>query len=208
MSLNPKIMGKIILVRHGETNKNIGRVLHHSKDTESLSSSGIEQINFAAEKLKSYSPDSIFSSKEQRAKDSSAIISKVLGLSFTTMDGLQERNWGIYSGKSWDEVAQVLDKMNLDKRYNYSPPDGESWKIFETRLIKAITTITTINPDKTTILVTHGGAIRALMPFLLNLPKEESFKYDPSNASLTIFNYKNNIFTPETINDCSHLSQT
>jgi broad specificity phosphatase PhoE len=37
------------------------------------------------------------------------------------------------------------------------------------------------------VIITHGGVIRALMPYLLGVPKEESFKYDPPNASITIF---------------------
>ena len=54
-------------------------------------------------------------------------------------------------------------------------------------------------------MVTHGGAIRALLPFLLDVPKEESFKYDPENASITIFDYSDNNFTKVMINDASHL---
>mgnify|MGYP001597684081 CR=1 FL=1 len=51
-----------------------------------------------------------------------------------------------------------------------------------------------------------GGAIRALMPFLLGVPKEESYAYDPDNASLTIFDFDENRFTQVAINDTSHVT--
>jgi broad specificity phosphatase PhoE len=100
-----------------------------------------------------------------------------------------ERNWGVFTGKPWSEVEKILQPMTLEERYQYIPQGGESWKIFEKRLIKTIQKITQDNHGKTIVIVTHGGAIRALMPFLLSVRREESFKYDPDNASLTIFDF-------------------
>ena len=34
------------------------------------------------------------------------------------------------------EVKAVLDKMPLEKRYNYIPPGGESWEEFEIRRVQ------------------------------------------------------------------------
>ncbi len=198
-------MGKLILIRHGETNKNINKKLHAFHDTETLNSKGIEQIKLTAGKLTSYSPEKIYSSKEPRALESAQILSNCLTILLEEIEGIEERNWGIFTGKPWEEVKKVLDPMTLDERYTYVPQGGESWKTFEARLINAITKIVIENLHKTAVIVTHGGAIRALMPFLLGLPKEESFKYDPDNASLTIFDYNANGFKKITINDTSHL---
>lgn len=198
-------MGKLILVRHGETNKNIGNSLHGPQDSESLNTKGISQILATAKRLSTFLPDKMYSSKEKRALESSKIISEKLKIHFEEINDLQERNWGIFTGKPWDEVSKVLNPMSLEERYNYVPENGESWKTFETRLIKAISTITNTNSDKTIVVVTHGGAIRALMPFLLGVPKEESFKYDPSNASLTVFDFDGDKFTKVVTDDTSHL---
>jgi broad specificity phosphatase PhoE len=198
-------MAKIILVRHGETDKNINNSLHASNDPEALNSTGIKQITVTANKLATLSPYKIYSSKERRALESSKIISDIIKIPVEEINGMQERNWGVFTGKPWGEVKKVLDPMSLDERFNYVPQDGESWKTFETRLIEAIKKIFEESPNKTVVVVTHGGAIRALMPFLLNVPKEESFKYDPNNASLTIFDYDGDKYTQVMINDTSHL---
>lgn len=198
-------MTKLILVRHGETDKNINDSLHASNDPETLNDTGIKQINITADKLSNYSPSKIYSSKERRARESAKIIADTLKIPVEKIDGMQERNWGVFTGKPWGEVKKVLGPMTLDERYNYVPQDGESWKIFETRLTDAINKILGDNSEKTVVVVTHGGAIRALMPFLLSLPKEESFKYNPDNASITIFDYNGETFTRVVTNDISHL---
>ncbi len=51
---------------------------------------------------------------------------------------MQERNWGVFTGKPWGEVKKILDPMSIEERYDYTPPQGESWRVFEGRLIKAV----------------------------------------------------------------------
>ena len=190
-------MTKLILIRHGETDKNVNNSLHTTNDSESLNSNGIEQIRFTANKLISLSPSKIYSSKERRAIESANILSESLKVPFELINGMEERNWGIFTGKPWDEVKKILDPMTLDERYNYVPPNGESWKTFATRLISAIKKIVDTNSEQTIVVVTHGGAIRALIPYLLNIPREESFKYNPDNASIFLFYYDGKTYTQE-----------
>lgn len=180
-------MSKLILVRHGETKTNIKGLLHDSFDQEVLNSRGRQQIKLTAKYLVDLRPDLIFSSKEKRAVGSSQILSRELKIPLKEVEGLHERNWGDLSGKSWLDIKKILDKMGLDERYAYIPPAGESWQKFEERLIQVIKTLVTDHANKNIVVVTHGGAIRALMPFLLNTLKQESFKYNPDNASVTIF---------------------
>ena len=159
-----------------------------------------------ASALKKFNPVVVYSSTEKRAQESAQILSQELELPFKKITGIQERNWGDFAGKTWPEIKTVLDPMTFGERYSYVPPNGESWEEFETRMIKAIKRVLEKNKDKTVAIVSHGGAIRVLMPYLLNLPKEESFKYDPANASVTVFDYQENKFVKRLINDTSHLS--
>jgi len=192
-------MTKLILIRHGETDKNVHNSLHATNDSESLNSNGIQQIRLTGNKLISLSPSKIYSSKERRAIESAKILSESLKVPFKLINGMEERNWGIFTGKPWDDVKKILDPMTLDERYNYLPPNGESWKTFETRLISAIKKIVDTNSEQTIVVVTHGGAIRTLIPYLLNIPREESFKYNPDNASIYVFNYDGITYTQENI---------
>ncbi len=199
-------MKTLILVRHGETEKNVNKSLHSANDPELLNATGRQQIKQTAERLKKFSPTKIYCSNEARAIESGEIIAKSLEIPVEKIEGMQERNWGAFTGKPWEEVKKVLDPMTLEERYDYVPSGGESWRTFETRLVQAIESITK-DIKGTIVVVTHGGAIRALMPFLLNVPKEESFKYDPDNASLTIFEIENSHFKSKVVNDTTHLTK-
>lgn len=198
-------MERLILIRHGETDKNIAGRVHSSHDPEELNEAGKQQLLQTVQRLKELSPVKIYSSKEKRAVQSAELLAQGLGLSTEAIDDMQERDWGELSGMAWSEIKATLDPMTLEERYTYIPPQGESWKEVEERLITVIGKILNDCPDKTVVVVTHGGAIRILMPYLLGAPKEESFKYDPDNASLTIFDHENGKFISVTVNDTSHL---
>lgn len=198
----------LILVRHGETKVNADKKLHKDKDPNVLNENGVRQMRLTAEKIWTYEPDVVLSSKEVRAIESGEIISKICGVDLKMVEGMQERNWGDFSGRSWPKIQSVLQEMTLEERFNYHPPNGESWKEFDERLVSRLDEILQANPNKNIVIVTHGGAIRALMPHLLGVAKEKSFKYDPDNASLTIFEYDKSIFKKVCVNDTSHLKNS
>ena len=198
-------MTKLILIRHGETSINVASLLHSRNDPEKLTPKGIKQIEKTAKVLKDMHLSALFVSNEKRALESAEIISKACGIPLKQISGLEERNWGKFSGKTWKEIQKVLDPMSIEERYTYIPPNGESWKEFEARLISAIESIAKKNGGGVIAVVTQGGSIRALMPYLLGVPKEISFKYDPGNASLTIFEYKKGKYTNIILNDTNHL---
>jgi broad specificity phosphatase PhoE len=193
-------METIILFRHGETNKNSCGNIHGMGDEERLNKAGIEQIKKAAEEMRKLVPHKIYSSKEVRAVQSAELISETLDIPWEIADGVEERNWGSLSGKSVSEVQLLLNSLSLEDRYLFTPPEGESWQKFEKRLIEAVHALMEKNIEKTIVVVTHGGAIRVLMPHLLGMPKEESFKHDPDNASSTIFRREQGIFYPVGVN--------
>jgi broad specificity phosphatase PhoE len=200
-------MQKIILVRHGETDIDVVGKMHLSGDATPLNALGVEQINQTAEKLQEFKPSTVYSSKEARAVESGEIIAKVLDIELEQVDELQERNWGDLSGRSWSDIQEILRPMTLEERYVYVPQNGESWQVFEERLIRKIIELADKHKDETIIVVTHGGAIRALMPYFLNVPKEESFKHNPDNASITVFEREDGMYKEVTVNNTDHLKQ-
>jgi broad specificity phosphatase PhoE len=201
-------MGKLILVRHGETKTNVRGKIHKYSDSEQLTTIGIAQIEKTSKALREYDPFAVYCSKEKRAVESAKVISDKLKIPLFEVDGLEERNWGNYAGLSFQEIKKRagMDKMSFEERYTFNPPNGESWKETEERLLKTLNEILSKNKDKNTVLVTHGGSIRIYMPTLLGVDKEESYKYDPDNASISVFDYENGKFSKVVYNQTSHLN--
>jgi len=198
---------RLILVRHGETHKNVAKVLHGRKDDASLNSLGKSQAERAAKALVKMGVDIIYSSTETRASETAEILNLFCEVPIIYIDDFRERDWGIFEGKPWKEVESVLSQMQLPGRYNFKPERGESWQEVETRLICSIKKILKENKGKKVVVVTHGGTIRTLMPHLLNVPLAESFKYDPKHLSFTIFDFDGKKFSKVCIDDTSHLDR-
>lgn len=198
---------RLILVRHGETHKNVAKVLHGRKDDASLNELGKSQAGRAAKVLVEMGVDIIYSSTELRASQTAEIINRSCKVPLIYLDDFRERDWGIFEGQSWGEVESVLGQMQLPERYKFKPERGESWQEVETRLIGALKLIISENEGKTVAIVTHGGTIRTLIPYLLNTSLEESFKYDPRHLSFTIFNFNGKKFSKVFIDDTSHLTR-
>lgn len=195
---------KLLLIRHAETNTNLKGIMHITNDPVGLSSGGVKQANNLISIAKFYEIDSIYTSPEVRAIETTKIIADGLLKPYSVLEGLRERDWGEWEGKAWTDIKSYLDEMSLQKRYVFIPPGGESWKDMEQRLSDAIKQITTIDKGNA-VVITHEGALRAIVTLLNRAPKESSFNLHFANASTSIFEYKNNNFTQLILNDTSHL---
>lgn len=198
-------MSKLILIRHGETLKNVEGIVHASRDEERLTEVGRIQIRKAANRLKEHKLSSLYTSDEPRAIESATILSDHLNIPYAIHTDLRERDWGALAGKPWNDIQRFLEPFTLEERYVYIPPGGESWQQFEDRIKQCLNELI-LDSYEDVALVSHGGVIRALMPYLLGLPREESFKYVFDNASLTIFDSLRPPSFPEVINDTRHLA--
>jgi len=197
---------KLIFIRHGETNTNSKNLTHQTNDITGLTSLGKQQIKKVTKLLKDKKVEKIYSSPEKRAQESANLINQQLSLPIEILESLRERNWGTLEGKPWIEIEKKLKQMSLTERFTFIPPEGESWKQMEKRLKKAIHNIVQTNKSSVCI-ITHGGTLRGLLPILKNVPKQESFKYDFKNASVTIFDYdkQTDNFKAILINSQTHL---
>lgn len=201
---------KLLLIRHGQTEVNASGSMHTLNDYAGLSEIGLRQAQNLIRVCKDHGVQMLYSSNENRAKQTAEIIAVGLGIKNNPTNALHERNWGEWEGRTWAEIKNELDTMNLQQRYTFVPPSGESWQQMETRLKQCVDKIIA-DGESTQVnavaIVTHGGALRGLMPILKDTPKEVSLKYDFENASVTIFEYKSGLYTEITVNDTTHLME-
>jgi len=195
---------KILFIRHAETPINVSKLTHKTDDPVGLTELGQKQAQQLTKVCKDEGVEIIFSSPEQRAVETAEIIATELKISLEVIKELAERNWGEWEGKAWPEIEAVLKPMALEERYTFIPPKGESWQQMEVRLKNGLDSI--IGREYGTVgVITHEGALRGIMPLVLNTPKDSSFKYHFENASITSFEYENGIFKELKVNDISHL---
>ncbi|HLW02704.1 MAG TPA: histidine phosphatase family protein [Ktedonobacterales bacterium] len=195
---------RILFLRHGQTATNLKAAVHKKDDQELLDDVGCWQADQLAGVCLREKVEAIYCSPEKRALQTTEIIGGVLHLQPIVIEDLRERDWGDWSGKQWVEIQSYLQPMAPDERYTFIPPNGESWQQMENRLKRTLQTVTTSKNDCIAV-VTHGGALRALMPILKSQPKETSFQYEFKNASVTIFELSSGVWHDVSENDTTHL---
>ncbi|MGO9056864.1 MAG: histidine phosphatase family protein, partial [Candidatus Binataceae bacterium] len=92
-------MGRLVLVRHGESEGNVTRIFTTSPMTLALTALGRKQAREAAAVIAGISnPRIVITSPYVRARDTGAIIAKELNLSLEIREGLHERETGEFAG--------------------------------------------------------------------------------------------------------------
>ena len=116
---------KIYIVRHGETEENLGGILQGHLPGK-LTQTGIDQANLLSERLKVEKFACVYSSDLARAKDTANIISKYHTCPVYHVIELRERDLGSFAGKKYEEtkfksIAHIHgDDVETPKKYVYS----------------------------------------------------------------------------------------
>lgn len=150
-------MGKIYLVRHGQSEDNANDIFGGHHDSI-LTQKGRDQAQEVAEKLKNYALDVIYSSPLKRASETAEIIAKQLGKEFSVEPGLIERNFGVLTGKPEADLDKY-DTPLLESdgvKYFLEIPEAEDFPNLYYRAKQTLQAIKARHPSENVLLVTHG----------------------------------------------------
>lgn len=158
---------RLLLTRHGQTDWNVAGKIQGITDTE-LNETGIKQAETTREKLLTEDIDVIISSPLKRAKKTAEIIGSGRNIPIIIDDSIKERYFGKYEGKTGKEFD--LDEIwnyKLNKQYEDVESTGELF----TRVQGFLDKIKQEYPDKTVLLVTHGGVAVPIRATLEGIPE-------------------------------------
>jgi probable phosphoglycerate mutase len=155
---------RILLARHGETDWNrLGRWQGHADPP--LNEAGRKQAAALAERLADDGNDgvvAIYSSDLLRASQTAGVVADRLGLDVVEERGLREIDVGSWSGLTRAEVEQRFPDGYARWLGGEIGHDGETREQLTERVVGAVERIAAEHPEGTVLVVTHGGAIRAL----------------------------------------------
>jgi len=191
MIAEKRIIMKIYLLRHGETNwSKDGRLQGHINIP--MNEKGIRQVNAAGELLSQTGEiiDLIITSPLIRARKSAEIIADKIGYNkedIVIEYGFIERNFGLEEGLTSEER-----KMKFPDGRN---PDIESVRDLCERAGNTIAKYINEYPDKTILLAAHSSIIKAVLSFVT----KGEFPYKEGTAALgtgefCILEYKEEAF--------------
>jgi probable phosphoglycerate mutase len=151
----------VFLIRHGETAWNAEHRIQGRLDVP-LSTTGIWQAGRLAERLASEAIDAIVSSDLARAWMTGAPLAAARGLQMVSEPRLRERVFGIFEGKTLDEIAVQHPEEFAAWRardVDWGMPGGESGTEFIGRVLEAMQQIALSYVGRTVAVVTHGGVL-------------------------------------------------
>jgi alpha-ribazole phosphatase len=96
-----------------------------------------------------------------------------------------EQDFGLWTGKSWEEIPEAEARRFWDRPGETAPPQGESFAAQMARVIPAITLISNENHGQDLLVCAHAGTIRAALAAALDLPADKALGFAIDPLSLT-----------------------
>lgn len=171
-------MSRLFLVRHGETDWNIAGRLQGKRDIP-LNSLGREQAaevgRVLGQMVEEVRTLHYVSSPLSRAVETMRILRTTLDLpaaDFRTDDDLKELSFGRWEGSTWPDLRRRFpeDVEARDREpWHFAPPAGESYAELAARACGVVDRLA-----EDSVVVTHGGVIRALLQARTGMPAGEA----------------------------------
>lgn len=158
----------VYLVRHGESVANRNN-FHHKPDTP-LSEDGVKQAKVVATRLKNIDIDFIYSSPQERAKQTAQIISKERGLSIEFWDSLKEIRapsevWGKPLDNKDIERIDHASGQSFLKNVRYS--DEETFEELNARGLNVLDHLLKKHKGKNILCVSHSTMTKMIVARVL-----------------------------------------
>ena len=185
---------RIIAIRHGETAWNVSTRIQGHLDI-GLNETGRWQAHRVALALAGEPIAALYSSDLLRAWDTALSIANATGLPVQTVEGLRERGFGVFEGKTFQEVEAQWPEQALRWRKRepaFEPGGGESLLRFRERITLATQGLAAQHPGEQIVMVAHGGVMDVLYRAATRQEIQAPRTWDLGNATINRL-----LWTPE-----------
>jgi probable phosphoglycerate mutase len=155
-------MGRLVLIRHGESEGNRERTFTRTPDVP-LTEDGRAQVRAAADAIAAlYRPSRIVSSPFARARETAAILAERLGVPVVVEPDLRERSYGELAGQPY-AAARTCPDYDPETYWLWCPPGGgETLVEVAARAGAVLDRIAAEAGGDDVVVVSHGAVMMAL----------------------------------------------
>lgn len=200
---------EIYLVRHGETDYNLKRIIQGRGVDSSINETGREQAQAFFEFHRNIPFNQLFTSTLKRTQQTMQPFIDA-GYKHQAFHQLDEINWGVHEGRTGDthlsdEYLDITGKWRSGELH-HSIPEGESPLELQLRQRDFIENILPQYTGKI-LICSHGRAMRSLICTMLNEPLSKMDEFPHTNLSLYKLIYSAGAFQMELFNFTGHLKK-
>lgn len=150
---------RLILIRHGQTDSNVQRLLDTAHPGAPLNELGLQQAAGLVETLGHEPAEAIYASTLTRAQQTAAPLAEHWGLEVQVIDGIHEILAGVEEmSADWTGYVRVLESWSPEN-LDVGLEGGETARQFLTRYHRAVQEIEQ-SGHEVAALVSHGAALR------------------------------------------------
>jgi probable phosphoglycerate mutase len=185
-------MGKLIMVRHGESEGNRDR--RFTTTTEApLTDLGREQAAMAARHIaRLFKPSLVITSPYTRARDTGRIIAEALNLPTEIEPQLYERSFGYLRGQPYDAVRDD-PAFDTEKMWLWRPEGGESYEDVRARIAPVIERLAVRAAEHDLVVVSHGGVMMTCWAHVVGRWEDAQV---PPNCGIVLLEHTDGRFLP------------
>ena len=154
----------VLFVRHGQT-PTTGKSLPGRAPGLHLAEKGVEQAEEAARRLSAIAKiDAVYASPLERARETAAPITKLLGQRTRIDKGLLECDFGDWTGSELKKLMKLPEWNTVQRAPStFRFPNGESFTEMQTRMVSAVDRLCAQHRGGTIVCVSHADPIKAAM---------------------------------------------
>lgn len=182
-------LSTVLLLRHGLCEP-VGKSIAGRRPGVHLDASGRRQARVMAAALGRLPIASVYSSPLERARETAAPLAERLGLPVRISPGLEELDYGEWTGRTLESLAgdSTWQRFN-QRRATTRIPGGETMEEVAARAASAVSQISAEYPGAIVAAVTHGDVIRALLATWSGMPLDHMLRLEiaPGSASAVRF---------------------
>lgn len=174
-------IGKLILVRHAESEWNKEHLFTGKKDVH-LTGAGFEQSEMLGALISDIAIDRVFTSTQARSIETEVcMMSRARHCTQETIrfsSDLNERDYGDYTGlNKVEEEAKIghAEMEEIRRGWDVPVPHGETLKMVYGRAVPFFRAeiLPVLNNGENVLIVSHGNTIRALMKYIEKISDED-----------------------------------
>lgn len=168
-------------MRHPQTEANVD-MRFVGRGESPFTEVGRQQAEQLIVDLGSWRADRVYTSPRKRAFDVATHVAGC-GVPLIVRDELAEVDFGRAEGMTYEEMTALnlsADHLWREPRQG-STPVGETWDQFVSRV--AIVGEEVLQHPGRTVIVAHGGVIRALVHLWMGVPRESAVRFTIANAT-------------------------
>jgi broad specificity phosphatase PhoE len=178
----------LLLLRHAAHDW-LGRGIPGRLPGVSLNEDGHLQARELAQRLARADIDCIYSSPQQRARETVAPLAEAAGLPVELAGEFDEIDFGEWTGRSFAQLdAQDAQGWQhwIHRRSSATPPGGEPFDQVAKRAMRGAERLHRAHPFKTVLVASHGDVIKAAIASCLGLSLDNLERLDIEPASVSV----------------------